>query len=103
MLMLMLDDQADDKAAGEKGNVVVEVDPIEYVETPSPYLADIAPGLSRPEERERRPIGPRMSKGVVQVVEGRVDGVPSTDSSYQPQLLIVADVSQVPDERRHEW
>jgi hypothetical protein len=40
---------------------------------------------------------------VIKVVEVRRECAQSADASQEPELLEVADVSQIPDERRLQW
>jgi len=40
-----------------------------------------------------------MLEGVVEVVELGVDGAAAVEGSQQPELLVVADVGEVPDHR----
>ena len=56
----------------------------------------------RPEDRQRRPLGARVAERVVHVVERLVDGRRPGDRAQEPQLLVVADVREVPHQRRHQ-
>ena len=44
-----------------------------------------------------------MSEGVVEVVELRRHCGPPADPTQKPKLLEVADVGEIPDERRLQW
>ena len=43
-----------------------------------------------------------MLEGVVQLVDVLSDRLATADVAHQPELLLVADVGQVPDQRRHQ-
>ena len=67
------------------------------------HLADVPPGLGRVEQRQRRAVGAGMLERVVELVDRlRQDRIPAADVAQQPELFLVADVREVPDQRRHQ-
>ena len=102
MLLLVLGDHAEDEAAlGQPATVQRSL--VQQVDHLRPDLTDVPPGLGRVEQRERRAIRPRVLERVIQLVDRlRQDRVPATDIAQQPEFLLVADVREVPHQRRHQ-
>ena len=69
-------------------------------------LADIldipACGL-RWQDRQPAALAACVRERVIKVVEFRRECAQSADASQEPELLEVADVSEIPDERRLQW
>src|SRR5262249_30734806 len=55
------------------------------------------------EERQRRAVATRMLERVVDVVVELVRRGRARDVAQEPQLFVVTHMSEVPDQRRHEW
>ena len=71
--------------------------------TPWGYTQDVpmflyGPGVIRAQERQPGPVGPGMPEGVVHVVVPRTDTL-VPEPPQQPDVLVVADVRQVPHQR----
>jgi hypothetical protein len=102
VLLLVLDDHAegeavlDQAAAGERRA-------LQQVEDAAAHLAHVVARLARVQQRQRRTLEPRVLERVVELVHGLgQDRVAAADVAEQPQLLLVADVRQVPHQRRHQ-
>ena len=65
-------------------------------------VAHVGPRLRRAEQRQRRPVRARMLERVVQLVDVLPDRLAAADVADQPELLLVADVGEVPDQRGHQ-
>ena len=79
-----------------------EPGPLEQVEDPAPDLLPVGPGLGGRQQRQRRPLGARMLERVVERVDLRAHGLAPADLAQQPELFLVGDVGQVPDQRGHQ-
>ena len=98
VLLLVLDDHAEgEPVLGEAPPL--QRHPLEHVERLVPHLLDVLTRLRRAEQRQRRPVRARMLEGVVQVVDVRAQRLAAADVPDQPQLLLAADVREVPDQR----
>jgi hypothetical protein len=112
MLVLVLDHHPVHEALVEQRDSRVELHPVEDVEHAAADHGDMAPGLRRAEDGQLRPLPADVAEGVVDVVVGWVDrpgargcppdGACAGDRPEQPQLLVVADVGQVPHQGRHQ-
>ena len=80
----------------------VETDRVEGVQHLAADQADVVAGLGRLEQRQRRPGRARVLEGVVDVVELGPHRLDAGRLAQQPQLLVVADVREVPHQRRHQ-
>ena len=100
VLVLVLDDHAVDEPVLEQ-RAFVELDLVEHVEHAHADVGDVGARRVGPEQVELRPVTPRVAEGVVHAIEmgghARVG-----DGTQQPLLLVVADVGQVPHQRRHQ-
>ena len=101
MLLLVLDDHAVGEAAGDQARPA-EAGHLQQVEDPAADVGGVAAGLARRQQRQRRPLRARMLERVVERVDLRVDRVLAADRAQQPHLLLVGDVRQIPDQRRHQ-
>ncbi len=101
VLLLVLDDHAEREAVFDE-SPAFEWRPFEHVEHLVAHRPDVGTRLTRPEQRQRRPVASRVLERVVQVVDVGTHRLAPTDVAHQPQLLLIADVRVVPDERRHQ-
>nr|BFE67975.1 hypothetical protein GCM10020092_012760 [Actinoplanes digitatis] len=97
VLLLVLDDHAEREAVRDQ-RPPVEADPVEHVEGLVPHLVHIGAGLGRAEQRQRRAVAARVLEGVVQLVDVAAHRLPAADVPDQPELLLVGDVREVPDQ-----
>ena len=101
VLLLVLHDHPVHQAPVEEGRRFVEVHPIEHVEDAPSHVAHVAAGVGGAEQGEGGPVAPRVQEGVVDPVE--MWRQPRRGHrAQQPLLFVVADVGQVPDQRRHQ-
>jgi hypothetical protein len=98
VLLLVLDDHAEREAALLEPPAFQRT-AFEDVEHLVADLADVRAGLGRRQQRQLGPVGTRMLERVVQVVDVVTDRLTAADVADQPQLLLVADVGEVPDQR----
>ena len=77
---------------------------LEQVEHPAADLVVEGPGLDRRQQRQRRAVGPAVLERVVQRVHVRRQhpGPGRVAAAQQPQLFLLADVGEVPDQRAHQ-
>ncbi len=90
------------KPLASNGSVAVEIGLRERVEDAGPDVREIrarGPGV---EDVEGRPVAARMLERVVHVVEVRIGRGRTGQRAQEPELLVVTDVREVPDQRRHE-
>ena len=99
MLVLVLHHQTDHKAFGEERGGRVQAKDVQHVEGSGSHLGEVTTSLAWTEERERRTVGSWMAEGVVDGVERRGNALLAAGRSDQPQVFVVSDVSQVPDQR----
>ena len=99
MLVLVLDHHAVDVGVAEKLVLRHELDPVQDVEGLVPDPGDVGAGLAGAEERQADTLGTGVAEGVVDVVEAPGSGTQPRHRFQQPQLLVVADVGEVPHER----
>ena len=102
VLVLVLDDHPVDEPVREERVRAIELDPVEDRERPRADGVHVRPRLGRTKERERRPLAPRVEESVVEVGVAGVHRLDAAELLDEPPLLEVADVREVPDERRHE-
>ena len=104
VLLLVLHDHAEDEPVGDQrppGRTRRRVEQVEHL-VAAP-CADVGAGLGRGEQRQRRAGRARgcSNASYRSSISGRT-GVAAADVAQQPQLLLVADVREVPDQRRHQ-
>ena len=100
VLMLVLHDHPVDEALVEQ-RAVVELETVEDIKNALADVGHVGPRRLRTEQFQLGPIAARVAKGVVDTVE--VGGYARvSDSTEQPLLLVVADVGEVPHQRRHQ-
>ncbi len=102
MLVLVAHDHAVHEQTVEQWFTRVEVGAREHVERP---LAHVGHEVARRVGTEQVEIGALAAwvlERVVDVVEARVRGVARLQLPQEPELLVVADVREVPDERGHQ-
>ena len=75
---------------------------VEQVEDPAAHLVAVGPRLGRRQQRQRRALGSRVLERVVQRVDLRVHRLAAADLAQQPELFLVGDVREVPDQRGHQ-
>jgi hypothetical protein len=102
VLLLVLDDEPEDEAVPEQPVVRVELRAVEHRQHPLAHLRQVRARPHRVEQLERRPLVARMLEGVVDVVGSGKDRRRGCQAAQQPELLEVADVGEIPHERRHE-
>jgi hypothetical protein len=102
VLLLVLGDESEDEAVPEERVARIEGDPVEEVEAVAAHVLDERAGLAGAEERERRTAVTGLLERVVDLVELGLARVLALELAAQPQLLEVADVGEIPDERRLE-
>ena len=75
---------------------------LEHCERAGPHIVEVRARGMRVEQLERRPLFALVGECVIRVVAVRMDRRGTAKPPRDPQLLEVADVREVPDERRHE-
>ncbi|MGX1479254.1 UNVERIFIED_CONTAM: hypothetical protein RKD50_008062 [Streptomyces canus] len=101
MLLFVLRDHPEGESGlGEPGPV--ERGALQDVQHPAAYLSRVAPGLRGRQQGQRGAFGARVLEGVVDAVDLGPYRLLPGDGPQQPLLLLVADVGEVPHERRHE-
>jgi hypothetical protein len=100
VLELVLGDHPDDEAVSKQRVSVVDRELWQEPEHALAHLGHVFTRGSRREDREASTLGARMSEGVVEAIAVRRSAVLSSDAPQQPQLLEVADMREIPDERR---
>ena len=90
------------KPSASRGSALVEVGAGEHVERSLAHVVDIRARLARSEDRQLGPFAPRVRERVVEVVVALVDRSTPPELAHEPELLVVADVREIPHERRHE-
>ena len=103
MLVLVLHDHPVHEAVVQQGRAAAQVDAVEHREGALAHLLVELPRLGGREDVETRPLAPGVAERVVHVVEAGLGGRCLADRAHQPQLLVVADVREVPAQRRHQW
>jgi hypothetical protein len=99
----MLNNHPHDETSVEQRIPIVERQFGEQREHGFSYLSQILAGSLRRQDRQPSPLVTAMREGVVEIVVLRRNRASSTDSAQEPELLEVADVSQIPDERGLQW
>lgn len=103
VLLFVLRDHAEGEAGAlQRASALVQRCALQQVQCPPPYVGGVRPGLGGGQQRQRGARGARVLEGVVQPVDLRAQRLPAADRAQQPLLLLVADVRQVPDQRRHQ-
>jgi len=102
VLELVLDDDSHDEPSLEQRVVAVERQPREELEDGFADLPDVGAGGLRRQDRQRVALVACVGERVVEVVVVRRHCVPTAHPSQEPELLEVADVGEIPDERRLE-
>ena len=102
MLVLVLQDHPVDVGAPQQTLVRVELDALEDVEHLAAHRGDVGAGLGRAEQGQGRAVGAGVPERVVEVVVVRRAGPQPGHGLEQPDLLVVADVGEVPDQRGHD-
>ena len=98
VLVLVLDDHPVHEATAQQRHSGIEIHPVEDIEGAAAHRSDVGPGVIRAQERQPGPVGPGMPEGVVHVVVPRTDTL-VPEPPQQPDVLVVADVRQVPHQR----
>jgi len=75
---------------------------VEQVEDPAAHLVAVGPGLGGRQQRQRGTFRPRVLERVVERVDLRVHRLAAADLAQQPELFLIGDVGQVPDQRGHQ-
>ena len=102
MLVLVLDDHAVHEAVVEQARVVgARRAVVENGERAPPNFLEVRPRVRRREERQGRAVAARVPERVVEIVEVWGDTV-VTQRPHEPEVLVVADVGQVPREGGHQ-
>jgi hypothetical protein len=99
VLLLVLDDHAEGEPVGQQRPALVQPDPVQHVQRLVPDLADVRAGLGRIQQGQGGAVAAGVLEGVVELVDVAAYRVAAADVADQPQLLLVADVGQVPDQR----
>ena len=81
---------------------VAEPGPVEQVQDPAADLMAVGPRLVGRQQRQCRALRAGMLERVVERVDFRVQGFAAADLAQQPELFLVGDVREVPDQRRHQ-
>ena len=98
VLVLVLDDHPVHEATAQQPHGGIELHPVERVEGVAAHGRDVRPRVIRAQQRQPGPVGPRMPEGVVHVVVLLTDAL-VPEPAQQPDVLVVADVRQVPHQR----
>jgi hypothetical protein len=101
VLLLVLGDHAEGEARVQQRRALQRAG-LQQVEHPAAHLVGVAAGLGRRQQGQARPLGPGVFERVVQRVDLRVHRVPAADVAQQPELLLVADVREVPHQGGHQ-
>jgi hypothetical protein len=102
VLVLVLDDHVVGVPAAPQRLVVGEALARQTATDTLAHVVDVRVGVGRLEQAELRSLRPLVLAGVVDVVEPALRGLLSVEGAQEPQLLLVADVRQIPDERRED-
>ena len=102
VLMLVLDDHVVGVPAATERLLVGKALAGQPPKDTLAHVGDILVGLGRLEQPELRPLRPLVLAGVVDVVEAALGGPLIVERAQEPELLLVADVSQIPHERRED-
>lgn len=101
VLLFMLRDHPEGERGPQQG-ASAERRRAEHVQGPAAHLRGVGPGLCGGQQRQGGAGGPGVLEGVVQAVDLRAHRLPSAHSAQQPQLFLIADVREVPDQGRHQ-
>ena len=101
MLHLVLGDHPEREPAAQQPRPG-EGGPVEQVEDPAAHLVPVGARLGRRQQRQRRAFGARVLECVVQRVDLRVQRLAAAGLAQQPELFLVGDVREVPDQRGHQ-
>ena len=101
VLLLVLGDHAVGEPVGEQRGPG-ELGRFQQVHDPAADFPGVRAGLGGRQQRQRGPRGPRVLERVVERVDLGVHRLPAAHVAQQPQLFLVGDVREVPDQRRHQ-
>jgi hypothetical protein len=101
VLLLVLRDHPEREGVVDQLTPAVELHVVQDVHDLVPHLGHIGPRLAG-RAAAARPIRARMLERVVQLVDVLAQRLAAADVADQPELLLVADVGVVPDQRRHQ-
>ena len=101
VLLLVLHDHAEREPVGDQPAPLqgYRVEQVEHLVADGPH---VPARLGRTEQRQCRPVPARVAERVVQVVDVLPYRFTATHVAHQPQLLLVADVREVPHQRGHQ-
>ena len=102
VLELVLEHEAVDVAVREQAVVRVELDADEDAERPLAHAREVGDRGVRLEQRQLGAGGALVLEGVVEAVALLEQRLVPADVAREPELLEVADVRQVPDQRGHD-
>jgi hypothetical protein len=102
VLRLVLDDHPVDVAVGEQRPFGPELHAAQHLEHLGADVGQVGPRLGALEDRQVSAHPAGVVEGVVDAVEVQVVGRAAGDLAQQPQLLEVADVADIPDQRAHD-
>ena len=101
VLLLVLHDHAErERVLGEPP--ALEPRTVQDVEHLVAHLAHVTACLGGVQQRQPRPVRPRVLERVVELVDVGAHRLAAADVADQPELLLVADVREVPHQRRHQ-
>lgn len=99
VLLFVLGDHAEGEARlFETPAAAVQRRTVEDVQSPPAYVRGIGPRLCGRQQGQRGPARAGVLEGVVQAVDLRAQRVTAAHGAQQPQLLLIPDVCQVPDQ-----
>ena len=101
VLHLVLGDHPERESVAEQPRPA-ERGAVEQVEDPAAHLVAVGLGLGGRQQRQRGTFGPRVLERVVERVDLRVHRLAAADLAQQPELFLVGDVREVPDQRGHQ-
>jgi hypothetical protein len=101
VLLLVLDDHAEREPVRDQP-AALHRRGVEQVEDLRAHRVDIGARLRRAEQRQLRAVPARVLERVVQMVDIGPDRLAPAHIAHEPEFLLVADVGQIPDQRRHQ-
>ena len=102
VLVLVLEHHPIDETRGQQRVRVVQPHAVEGVEHLATDQVEVVQRLGRAQQREAGPGGAGVLEGVVQRIDLGTQRRCSGGGPEQPQLLVVAHVGEIPDQRRHQ-
>ena len=102
MLVLVGEDQVVDVAVAKERIATVEVDLVEHLEGPLADLLEVGANLVGLEDRKLAADPSRLLDRVVEGAELVAQRLAPADPLYEPELLEVRDVAEVPDQRAQD-